>query len=87
MIDCDVHNAWRSTDVLLPYLPPTFREYLERGELPGGRGSFPHAHRPWLHPEDFKRVDAVPPAVTQPAAITCSCASSCSIATRSTWRS
>ena len=61
MIDCDVHNAWRSADELLPYLEPTFREYLERGELPGGRGSFPHAHRPWLHPEDFKRVDAVPP--------------------------
>jgi predicted TIM-barrel fold metal-dependent hydrolase len=28
--------------------------------LPGGRGSFPHAHRPWLHPEDFKRADAAP---------------------------
>ena len=62
MIDCDVHNAWRSADVLLPYLAPAFREYLERGELPGGRGSFPHAHRPWLHPEDFLRVDAVPPS-------------------------
>jgi uncharacterized protein len=60
VIDCDVHNAWRSADVLLPHLPAAFREYLERGELPGGRGSFPHAHRPWLHPEDFKRVDAVP---------------------------
>ena len=62
MIDCDVHNAWSSTDVLLEYLPPAFREYLERGELPGGRGSFPHAHRPWLHPEGFERTDAVPPS-------------------------
>lgn len=52
MIDCDVHNNWSSAEVLLPFLAPAFREYLERGELPGGRGSFPHAHRPWLHPED-----------------------------------
>jgi predicted TIM-barrel fold metal-dependent hydrolase len=61
MIDCDVHNNWSSARVLLPYLPAAFREYLERGELPGDRGSFPHAHRPWLHPEDFKRADAAPP--------------------------
>jgi predicted TIM-barrel fold metal-dependent hydrolase len=61
MIDCDVHNNWSSARVLAPYLPPAFREYLERGELPGDRGSFPHAHRPWLHPEDFKRTDAAPP--------------------------
>ena len=62
MIDCDVHNSWTSADVLLPYLPPAFREYLERGELPGGRGSLPHGHRPWFHPEDFKRTDATPPS-------------------------
>jgi predicted TIM-barrel fold metal-dependent hydrolase len=61
LIDCDVHNTWGSADVLLPYLPPAFREYMERGELPGGSGSFPAAHRPWLHPEDFKRTDAAPP--------------------------
>lgn len=61
MIDCDVHNNWRSAEVLLPYLAPAFRDYLLRGELPGERGSFPHAHRPWLHPEDFKRTDAEPP--------------------------
>jgi predicted TIM-barrel fold metal-dependent hydrolase len=61
VIDCDVHNNWSSADVLRPYLPPAFREYLERGELPGERGSFPHAHRPWLHPEGFKRNDSVPP--------------------------
>jgi predicted TIM-barrel fold metal-dependent hydrolase len=60
MIDCDVHNNWVSSTVLLPYLPPAFREYLERGELPGGRDSFPKAQRPWLHPEDFKRADAEP---------------------------
>jgi predicted TIM-barrel fold metal-dependent hydrolase len=60
MIDCDVHNSWRSSRVLLPYLDPYFRDVLERGELPGGRDSFPHAHRPWLHPEGFMRADAVP---------------------------
>ena len=68
MIDCDVHNNWASADVLLPYLPRAFREYLERGELPGGRGSFPAAHRPWLHPEDFKRADALAPGVQVAAA-------------------
>ncbi|MFZ5849915.1 MAG: amidohydrolase family protein [Actinomycetota bacterium] len=61
MIDCDVHNNWTSAEVLLDHLPPAFREYLDRGELPGPRGSFPHAHRPWLHPEGFMRYDAVPP--------------------------
>src|SRR5215208_7576712 len=57
MIDCDVHNDWASAEELLPYMEPNFRDYMERGELPGGRGSFPHAHRPWLHPEGFMRTD------------------------------
>lgn len=61
MIDCDVHNGWDSARVLLPYLDPNFRDYLDRGELPGGRESFPHAHRPWLHPEGYIRYDAFPP--------------------------
>ena len=61
MIDCDVHNSWASARELLPYLDPYSRDCLERGELPGGRDSFPHAHRPWLHPEGFERTDAVPP--------------------------
>jgi uncharacterized protein len=60
VIDCDVHNSWRSSRELLPYLDPLYRDFLERGELPGGRESFPHAHRPWLHPEGFMRTDAVP---------------------------
>lgn len=60
MIDCDVHNDWSSSNVLLPYIDTTFRDYLLRGELPGARGSFPHAHRPWLHPEDFRRHDIKP---------------------------
>jgi predicted TIM-barrel fold metal-dependent hydrolase len=60
MIDCDVHNSWRSARELLPFLDPYHRDVLERGELPGGRDSFPHAHRPWLHPEGFTRADAVP---------------------------
>ena len=61
MIDCDVHNSWASSRELFPYLEPYFRDFLERGELPGGRESFPHAHRPWLHPEGFTRTDALPP--------------------------
>jgi uncharacterized protein len=61
VIDCDVHNSWNTSRVLLPYLDPYFRDFLERGELPGGRDSFPHAHRPWLHPEGFMRTDAFPP--------------------------
>ena len=60
LIDCDVHNDWVSADVLLPYLDPYFRRCLERGELPGPRGAFPHAHRPWLHPEGYMRTDLHP---------------------------
>jgi predicted TIM-barrel fold metal-dependent hydrolase len=60
IVDCDVHNGWPSSRVLLPYLDPYWRDLLERGELPGGRDSFPHGHRPWLHPEGFMRTDAVP---------------------------
>ena len=60
MIDCDVHNDWATAEVLLPYLEPTFRDYFVRGEQPGPAGAFPHAHRPWLHPEDFRRQDIRP---------------------------
>lgn len=66
MIDSDVHNSWTSAEVLLPYMPPTFREYLERGEKPGPQGAFPHAHRPWLHPEGFMRYDAIPASKKTP---------------------
>lgn len=66
MIDCDVHNSWTTAEVLLPYLDPVFREYLDRGEKPGPRGAFPHAHRPWLHPEGFMRYDAIPPSGETP---------------------
>jgi predicted TIM-barrel fold metal-dependent hydrolase len=61
VIDCDVHNQWPSAEVLLPYLEPHFRDYLERGEVPGPRGSLPHGHRPWLHPEGFMRTDVLAP--------------------------
>ena len=57
MIDCDVHNDWATTDDLLPYMDPNFRDYLLRGELPGPHGAFPKAQRPWLHPEGFTRSD------------------------------
>ena len=60
MIDCDVHNDWPNADVLLPYLDPVFREYMERGERVGGPQSFPHGHRPWLHPEGYRRADLEP---------------------------
>jgi predicted TIM-barrel fold metal-dependent hydrolase len=58
VIDCDVHNTWESVNDLRPYLAPAFREWFDHGEVPGARPAFPAAHRPWLHPEDFKRADA-----------------------------
>src|SRR3954463_7874734 len=61
VIDCDVHNTWGSVDELRPYIAPAFREWFDQGEVPGSRPAFPAAHRPWLHPEDFKRADAAPP--------------------------
>ena len=57
MIDCDVHNDWTTAEVLFPYINPVFKDYLERGERPGPRGAFPHANRPWLHPEGLMRSD------------------------------
>ncbi len=60
IIDCDVHNDWGSAECLIPYIDPNFREYFTRGEQPGPKGAFPHAHRPWLHPEDFRRSDIDP---------------------------
>lgn len=60
MIDCDVHNNWTTAEVLLPYIDQNFRDYMMRGELPGPRGAFPHAHRPWFHPEGFQRQDINP---------------------------
>jgi predicted TIM-barrel fold metal-dependent hydrolase len=61
VIDCDVHNTWGSVAELRPYIAPAFREWFDEGEVPGSRPAFPAAHRPWLHPEDFKRTDAAPP--------------------------
>lgn len=58
MIDCDVHNCWKSAREFLPYLDPYFRDFLERGQ--GGGESFPAATRAWLHPENYVRVDAIP---------------------------
>ena len=60
MIDCDVHNDWPNADVLLPYMDRNFKDYLERGERVGGPDSFPHGHRPWLHPEGYRRQDLTP---------------------------
>lgn len=68
VIDCDVHNAWDSARVLLPYLDQPYRDYMERGETPGGHGGYPMAHRPWLHPEGYMRYDAVPPGGGVPGA-------------------
>jgi uncharacterized protein len=60
VIDCDVHNTWESVLELRPYLDPAFRDWFDHGEVPGSRPAFPAAHRPWLHPEDFKRLDSAP---------------------------
>ena len=60
LVDCDVHNYWDSADVLLPYLQPLWRDRYLRGERPGPKGTFPHAHRPYFHPEGFKRHDINP---------------------------
>ena len=60
MIDCDVHNTWTSVEELRPYLAAPFREWFDEGEVPGMRPAFPAAHRPWLHPGDYKRTDATP---------------------------
>ena len=60
IVDCDVHNNWNSADVLLPYLKDWWRDFYLRGERTGPPGSFPHGHRAWFHPEDFKRQDVQP---------------------------
>jgi uncharacterized protein len=61
MIDCDVHNELSSSEDLLPFLEPYYRDYVQRGEAPGGPGSLPRATRPWLHPENYARTDTTPP--------------------------
>jgi len=60
IFDCDLHNDWSDANVLKPYLEPVWRDYLERGERPGHNKGFPAGHRPWLHPEDFRRSDIRP---------------------------
>ena len=60
IVDCDCHNDWHSAEVLLPYLSGWWRECFERGEHTGPKGAFPHAHRAWFHPEDFRRADIKP---------------------------
>ena len=60
IVDCDCHNFWTSSDVLLPYLSGWWKDCFVRGERTGPAGGFPHAHRAWFHPEDFKRADINP---------------------------
>lgn len=60
IVDCDCHNDWHTADVLLPYLNGWWKECYERGEHTGPKGAFPHAHRAWFHPEDFRRADIHP---------------------------
>ena len=60
IIDCDCHNFWSSSEVLLPYLKGWWKDCFVRGEQPGPRGSLPHGHRAWCHPEGFKRADVNP---------------------------
>lgn len=60
LVDCDVHNYWCSAEVLRPYLEGFWLDYFDRGERTGPVGAFPHGHRPWFHPEGFKRHDINP---------------------------
>ena len=59
MIDCDVHVDFCSSQELVPYIDPNFRDHLVRGELPGP-GAMPAATRAWPHPEGPARRDAFP---------------------------
>ena len=56
MIDCDVHQNFRSIAELLPYLPETHREHILHGGYAGI--GLPEYH--WTHPEGFWRRDAFP---------------------------
>ena len=56
MIDCDVHQNFRSISDLLPYLPETHREHIVHGGYAGI--SLPEYH--WTHPEGFWRRDSFP---------------------------
>src|SRR5215213_11106616 len=57
MIDCDVHQTFRSIEDLFPYLAEAHREHVAHGGYDGVR--FPEY--PYSHPEGFLRRDAVPP--------------------------
>ncbi len=60
IVDCDCHNYWCDARVLEPYLDGLFKDMFVRGERTGPPGAFPHAHRPWFHPEGFARKDINP---------------------------
>src|SRR3954464_9614675 len=57
MIDCDVHQNFRSIHDLLPYMAPEHREHVSAG----GYGGIDFPGYPWSHPEGFLRRDATPP--------------------------
>ena len=57
MIDCDVHQNFRSIHDLLPYMPEVHREHI----LHGGYHGVTFPEYPWTHPEGFLRRDAFPP--------------------------
>ena len=60
IVDCDCHNYWCDARVLEPYMDGLFKDMFVRGERTGPLGAFPHAHRPWFHPEGFARKDINP---------------------------
>lgn len=60
IVDCDCHNYWCSATVLEPYLSGLWKDMFVDGERTGPRGSFPHGHRPWFHPNNFSRTDIQP---------------------------
>lgn len=57
VIDCDIHNAPASAQVLGKYLPERWRRHQE---LFGGRPAYPGSYYPRLHP-NAARTDAWPP--------------------------
>jgi predicted TIM-barrel fold metal-dependent hydrolase len=65
IIDCDIHNEWRSQHEILPYLSEGWREYVTG---PGSAGLVAmSASGGFQNPHGFDREDAIPPSGGPPA--------------------
>jgi hypothetical protein len=80
MIDCDVHQNFRSIAELLPYLAETHREHILHGGYAGI--GLPEYH--WTHPEDSGAATPSPRREARPGPTTTFCGSSSSTPTGST---